>query len=337
MDADWILKAVLFARNSSTGSAARRTAPRSPGTGAMEAILTWGTSIALELQAASSPVLDGAFLWITQLGGEQFFLLLVPLVYWCLDKRLGLRLAYLYMFSVLANLWMKALFAAPRPYQYDSRVRLVGPAQTQPGFPSGHAQSATAVWGLLGLRVRRNGMWWLAAVVVSLVSVSRVYLGVHFPHDVAAGVLLGVIAVVVFVRVEPVLSDRLATLSFGAKIVTSAVAPIALLAVLVDRDTVAVTGALSGLSIGFVLQQRWAAFAVAGSLRQRAMRFVLGAVGLVAVYLGLRAVFGAIVSQEETALWYLLRFLRYALVGLWAGGLWPMIAVRFGLAPREPR
>lgn len=64
-------------------------------------------------------------------------------------------------------------------------------------------------------------------------------------------------------------------------------------------------------------------------------RFALGAIGVLAIFLGLRVVFGAFAGGEETALWYALRFVRHELVGLWAGRPWPIIAVPAGLAVSE--
>jgi len=301
----------------------------------MEAILMWGISIVLALQALGSPALDGVFLAITQLNSEEFFLLLVSLVYWCLDKRFGVRLAFLFLFSSLGNEWLKAAFNSPRPYQYDSRVRLIGPPEGNPGFPSGHAQAATTIWVALGWRVRRSWLWAVAIVVVALLSLSRVYLGLHFPHDVLGGVVFGVVAVAIFVRVEPALSARLAALPFGAQVALAIVVPLVLLIVYVDRYSVAGTGVLAGLSAGYAVQRRWANFSVAGPTRQRALRFIFGAVSVLAIYLGLRIAFGAIAPEEDTALWFVLRFVRYGLVGLWTAGLWPMVAVRTGLAVRE--
>jgi len=301
----------------------------------MDAILMWGIGVVLALQALSSPALDGIFLAITQLGGELFFFLLIPLIYWCFDKRLGIRLAVLFLLSAVANLWLKALFNTPRPYQVDSRVRLIGHAETNPGFPSGHAQSTTTVWVELGRRVRRGWMWAAATVVVALVSLSRVYLGVHFPHDVIGGVLFGLAAIALFARFEPALSRRWAALTAGAQVALSLVAPIALLMVNIDRDTAAALGALAGLSAGYVVQHRWAGFAADGPVTQRVLRFVGGAIGVLALYLGLRSAFGSLAGEENTPLWYALRYVRYGLTGLWAGGLWPMAAVRLRLALRE--
>jgi membrane-associated phospholipid phosphatase len=299
--------------------------------------LFWGSDLVLALQGLGSPLLDGAFLAITQLGREEFFLLLVPLVYWCVDRRFGIRLAFLFLASALATVWLKALFDAPRPYQVDARVRLIGPPETNAGFPSGHAQLTTTVWGALAWRARRRWVWSLATAVVALVALSRVHLGVHYPHDVAGGVVLGAMAVAMFARVEPALSRWLGSLSLGAQIALSIAVPGALVLVLVNRDSVAATAVLAGLASGYAIERRLGGFAAGGPSGQRALRYLLGTLGLVALFLGLRIVFGAVAPDEETAPWYALRFLRYGLVGLWTGGLWPLLALRVGLSTREPR
>jgi len=297
--------------------------------------LTWGIGVVLALQALSTPTLDATFLAITQFGSAEFALLVVPLVYWCIDKRFGIRLAFLFLASVLANAVLKALFNTPRPYQVDSRVRLIGPEELSPGFPSGHAQFATTVWGALAWRAQRRQVWSLAIVIMVLVAVSRVYLGVHFPHDVLGGMLFGAIALLIFARVETAWSVRLAALPFGAHVALALVVPLMSLVVVANRDWVAATGTLSGLWIGYAVERRWVHFAVTGSTGQRALRFIAGILVVAAIYFGLRVTFGAVAGVEETPLWYILRYVRYGLVGLWASGLWPLIAVRVRLAARE--
>ncbi|MEU3147888.1 phosphatase PAP2 family protein [Streptomyces sp. NPDC006999] len=77
-------------------------------------------------------------------------------------------------------------------------------------FPSGHAMTVTVAFGLLLWLLHRHGadraLWgWavtLAALSVSGVGLTRVWLGVHWPTDVLGGWLLGVVVVVVGVRVH---------------------------------------------------------------------------------------------------------------------------------------
>jgi undecaprenyl-diphosphatase len=69
------------------------------------------------------------------------------------------------------------------------RIRLVGPAYRSRSFPSGHTNTAFASATLCALLF--GGWWFTAYAVAVLVGYSRVYLGVHFPLDAAAGALLG--------------------------------------------------------------------------------------------------------------------------------------------------
>ncbi|MFE6893949.1 phosphatase PAP2 family protein [Streptomyces sp. NPDC057694] len=95
---------------------------------------------------------------------------------------------------------LKALVDRPRPVWPDP----VDSAHYA-AFPSGHAMTATVVCGLLLWLLRRHGAGralWRTAVVVSVVSVlgvglTRMWLGVHWPSDVAGGWLLGTFTVLV--------------------------------------------------------------------------------------------------------------------------------------------
>src|SRR5205814_8400205 len=66
-------------------------------------------------------------------------------------------------------------------------------------FPSGHAMSATIVYSTVAYlagrlqrtRAARLAITCVAAIVVSIICISRLYLGVHYPSDVLAGVIIG--------------------------------------------------------------------------------------------------------------------------------------------------
>lgn len=274
-----------------------------------------------------SPALDTLFIVLTNLGGEIFFLGLLPFVYWCIDRRTGTRLAVLYFISVAANSLLKLLVNAPRPFRYDPRVRVLYELETG-GLPSGHTQSTTVIWLYLALRYRRAWLWALAAALLILVPLSRLYLGLHFPTDLVGGYLIGLLLLWLFWRWQDAGERWLASLPWAGQLLLVLIPALLVVFVLPgwDQDAVAGAGALFGLGAGIAFERRYVGFETDGSWRVRALRFLLAALVLGVIYLGLRSLFAGL---EPAPLW---RFVRYGLVGGWATFGAPWLFVRTGLA-----
>ena len=83
----------------------------------------------------------------TFLGDEQFYLLLVPLVYWCLNKELGADLGVLLVLSSFTNTALKSFFKHSRPF-WEAPALQLGDASSF-STPSGHAQTSAALFGYL--------------------------------------------------------------------------------------------------------------------------------------------------------------------------------------------
>lgn len=102
--------------------------------------------------------------------------------------------------ALLANI-LKFSLDVPRPYEiYPFIVKLS--AGGSPSFPSGHTADAFAFAIAVGLIYTR---WYIAFPVIiwaSLVGLSRMWLGVHFPSDVAAGALLGAICAILYIWID---------------------------------------------------------------------------------------------------------------------------------------
>lgn len=108
-------------------------------------------------------------------------------------RREALAVAFSLAGAMLIADWVKLLVSHPRPPVEHLQ------AVTGSSFPSGHATQAGAFWLSLVLALHTAGApptstgvaCGLALLSVLLVAASRVYLGVHYPSDVIAGVLLG--------------------------------------------------------------------------------------------------------------------------------------------------
>jgi len=141
---------------------------------------------------------ESFWLAVTALGRDEVFIVLLTLYSW-LVRPAGMRqLGVAFAVSYLANSLLKYGLNLPRPFVSDPGVASAAAKATAggPGLPSGHAQLSATLWfGVAGqLSVCQSGrwaFWWVAALVVLLVSLSRLVLGVHYPADVLAGLLLG--------------------------------------------------------------------------------------------------------------------------------------------------
>jgi hypothetical protein len=254
---------------------------------------------------------------------------LVPLLYWCFDKQLAQRLVILFLFSAYSNSALKQLFGHPRPFEYDPQVLKLDIARAEElgyGLPSGHSQSAVTAWGYLTLSIRRRWMWILGAASVVLIAFSRIYLGVHFPSDVAGGLALGAIWLCFFHWFEPRLGQWLRGRPTAIQLSLAVVVPIVLMLIHRSSDSVAAMGTLIGLGAGMVIERRSVRFAVDGSIGRRTVRFLLGAIVVVVLREGLRLLFPI---QGELA-YVPFRVIQYGLVGLWVavGGPWTFLRLR---------
>lgn len=167
---------------------------------------------ALEAAAAlRSPLWDRIALDVTALANTLTMIVLLAvaaLLLWQTRHRASAALLVLAAGGgFLANRVMKHVFDRARPELVEWGVQVASPS-----FPSGHAMAATVAYGALAYVAGRLEpgravavlTWSLAALLVLAVAGSRVYLGVHYPSDVAGGVVAGAVwlaAVVGGVRV----------------------------------------------------------------------------------------------------------------------------------------
>jgi membrane-associated phospholipid phosphatase len=174
------------------------------------AILTW-------VHGLSSPGLDAAFALSWVLGAFRFCApaVLLAIVWHRARGEPREALAWLAVGLLVAAVpeILKAVVARPRPALWPWLLPTNGSS-----FPSGHAVAGMAFYPLLGwILLRSRGLPWmgyaLGAAIGVFIGVGRLYVGVHWPSDVAAGWALGAALSIGAVRwlslAEPALTARL--------------------------------------------------------------------------------------------------------------------------------
>ncbi|NIM95277.1 MAG: phosphatase PAP2 family protein [Anaerolineales bacterium] len=294
------------------------------------------------------------------LGTEYFYMLLLPLLLWCIDIGLGLRIGILMLTSNGINALFKLSFGLPRPYWVSNEVQAFS-TETSYGLPSGHAQNAVVLWGALAAAIKR---WWATIaciLIILLTSLSRPYLGVHFPQSVMIGWIIGIIVLVIYLgtnqRVTQWLRDRslrdLLLLTIGYSLLFLLLG-ILVLALTSDRviptewietakaaapeadpidprnleGVINLSGMILGFGSGAALLTNWGGFKVDGPILQRFGRYIVGILGLFIIFFGLRL----ILPEGDSILAQSLRYLHYALVSFWASYLAPRLFVALRLA-----
>jgi len=280
------------------------------------------------------------------LGSEEFFLLVLPALYWSINSELGLRVGLILLTSTSLNDVLKVAMGGPRPYWVSERVLPLA-AETSFGVPSGHSQISASVWGIATAWVRKPWAWIVAVLVVVLIGFSRMYLGVHFPHDVLIGWLLGALTLWLFLLFWDRAAEWVKRQGFARQVLLAflvsmmwiglsawAVAAKAGYEVPAEwmtnaaraggdlPDPVSLSGAITpaatlfGLAVGLAWMALQGGFQATGTVTQRSLRYILGVIGVLILWFGLGQVF----PRGEFLLSYILRYVRYVLVGFWVSG-----------------
>ncbi len=262
------------------------------------------------------------FSFITLFGEELVMIAVLCLLYWCVDKRLGYRIGFSYFLSGLCVQTLKITFKIPRPWVLDATLKPVSSAlETATGysFPSGHTQSATALFGTLGLNKGQPVKKICCFILIGLVALSRMYLGVHTPKDVLVSFFVSgslVIAAGYIFRIREQKKDKNTGIFFVMFIISAAVILYAV--ILLYRkdilqayasDCCKAAGAGLGFCLGWWTEERYIQFEEKGlNILGQIIKYSIGIGIAVLLKVGLKAVMGTTLIADV---------IRYFLLVLW--------------------
>ncbi|TFF67404.1 phosphatase PAP2 family protein [Candidatus Thorarchaeota archaeon] len=269
------------------------------------------------------------FRLITELGSETFYVVVVLVGYWAYKKRASVILLGALLISLVANYWLKYVIGNPRP---DPSYWYEGMEASNYSTPSGHAQNSATVFGWAGTKSKNAVLLVISIVIAVLIGLSRVYLGVHYLGDILIGwaVGFGIVAILYYAE-EPIRSalSRYRTEYIYGAIFLSALAVLSISSFLPQPpgdNFGALAGLTMGVAIAFPLEQKYVGFTVdapKGEKWRLVLRIVIGLALAMVALLGLSPVL------PTSNLW--LRAIRYGLVAVLGGLVWPAIFTKVGL------
>ena len=303
------------------------------------------------LEGLRNPVLDFIFSLITHLGEETLFLVIAIFIFWCVDKRGGYYVLMTGLIGTVINQWLKIVCRIPRPWALDPSFKPVESAFAEAGgysFPSGHTQNIAGTFGTIGAHFKRRAVVITSVAVIVLVSFSRMYLGVHTPKDV--GVSLLVAAALVFGlypifsseerfnKLMPYLVGVSVLLTLGYFIyVNSLPAEDYIKDVTVGADGTVhdplasalkngatLLGCMLGLLVVYPLDRFVIKFETRANWYSQAIKLVGGLGGVLLIKECTRSLLELAVGIFTDEPVYIARCVRYFLIVVFAGAVWPL-------------
>ncbi|MBN2259703.1 MAG: phosphatase PAP2 family protein [Clostridiales bacterium] len=272
-------------------------------------------SFILWTQSFSSQFLDVFFQAMTLLGEEIFILLFFTILYWTINKDLGQFIGYSFFISLFFNTSLKEFFHMPRPIGIENIRSLRISTATGYSFPSGHTQAVTSLFASLSIYLRKKWLTILSAIIISLVGLSRIYLGVHWPKDVLGAIIISLIIVFIcyfsYIRnfFNPVI---LSILFLGLPVFFYYKNP----------ELSKSYGILLGYFLGLWYEKKYIHFRITKDIKKNISRVAIGLIGLLFVKEGFKVIL---------PIGYISDAFRYFLISFYGIGFVPWIIEKYNL------
>lgn len=178
----------------------------------MDALFQLDGNILLWIQEyVRNDFLTPIFKFITSLGdgGVIWIIIAIVLLFIKNYRKTGLMVGASLLGSLLFNnTIVKNIVCRTRPYKVIESLTILIPEPGEFSFPSGHTSSSFAAGVVLYLMLpKKYGV--PALILAFLISISRLYVGVHYPTDVLGGMVMGTLIAVCVVKIGEKISAKI--------------------------------------------------------------------------------------------------------------------------------
>ncbi len=276
---------------------------------------------------------------ILSFAGEETFLILILLtIYYTVDKRAGFSIFSSLLCAQTMTNAIKSVVRAPRPFMVHESLS-ADRIETATGysFPSGHTAGAAAFYPALGRESGKKSIVAVTIILAILIGLSRNILAVHWPVDVLVGLIIGLVFSLAMTRLfDRIWEDRKKRFLFSTimgsssaliAIILCTVLSLSLVDEMAYSDLMKILSLSAGAYGGAVLEMKKVNFSTENSLLKKVLSVLIA-----------MAVAAAIMIVREMlpeTLYYPGALAGYALLGLWATGLFPLIAVKTSLMKKD--
>ena len=253
-------------------------------------MLSFELDILRMLESVRNDFLNSLFELITMLGEETLLIILMAVIYFLYDKTLAKKLFFITAMSLSLNCLIKNFVKLPRPFTRGiSCVR----EETATGysFPSGHTQTFATWSNALAFNLKKNWFLYISLTLSVLVGFSRIYLGAHYPSDVVAGLVFGL----VFAFFGNMLYDKVKNKKLLYTVSILCLLPFTVLFLIkpdpLYEDYFKLYGMIAGFTLAVIFEEKFVNLEKSTSLVKNLLRIVICVVLALVIKESLKALF----------------------------------------------
>ena len=299
--------------------------------------------ILMYLQSIRNELLTSLFTFFTICTEVPVITVLTAMLYWCINKKAGQRILFALCGSLNINIGVKNFVKMARPIGLKGLESLRIETATGYSFPSGHTQTATTFWIAMMTQFKKAWVYIIGILMILGAGISRLYLAVHWPMDVIVGWFFGIVLSILFVKIFDYIDDSKSYyILIGIMLIFGVCTYF-----IGGEDFYKMFGLYTGFVLGYMVEDTYINFSTESEkkrknifaknpskfegLGNRILRFVVGIISLLAVYLLLSYLEDTLaVKLEEVT--NIFKYLKYTIVVFWGVAGAPAIFKLFKLA-----